>query len=202
MSARHSATLGVVVACLVVLTTGGAALARTPAQPTTSSATAPLYNRVLQFGDLPGFWSVTCPVAVTSAAQWSLYSSPAATLSSNGFVNGLREPLRASHTASNGWSVVAQFRSATGARHEALGELARATGSGADFAGFEIAAIPGSHGYSLADGRSSRMSVGFTEGRFQYLITIAGVDRSDASLLRARLVTAATTLYERAEQHR
>ena len=201
MSARHSATLGVVVACLVVLTTGGSAFARTPAQPTTSSATAPLYNRVLQFGDLPGFWSVTCPVAITSAAQWSMHSSSTATLASNGFVNGLREPLRASHTASNGWSVVAQFRSASGARHEALGELARATARGGAFAGFEIAGIPGSHGYSLADGRSSRMSVGFTHGRFQYLITIAGVGRSDASLLRARLVMAASILYERAEQH-
>jgi hypothetical protein len=200
MSARHSAMLGVVVACLV-LATGGAALARTPAQPTMSAATAPLYNRVLQFGDLQGFWSVTCPVAVTSAAEWSVHSSPAATLSSNGFVNGLREPLRTSRAASNGWSVVAQFRSATGARHEALAELASATALGGTFAGFEIAAIPGSHGYSLPDGGSSRMSVGFTEGRFQYLITITGVDRSNASVLRARLVTAATALYERAEQH-
>ncbi len=200
MSARHSAKLGVVVACLVVLATGGSAVARTPAQPTTSAATAPLYNRVLQFGDLQGFWSVTCPVAVTSTAQWSMHSSSAATLSSNGFVNGLREPLRTARPASNGWSIVAQFRSAAGARHEALGELARATALESAFAGFEIAAIPGSHGYSITDGRSSRMSVGFTEGRFQYLITITGVDRSDATLLRARLVTAATTLYERAEQ--
>ena len=185
----------------MVLATGGAALARTPAQPTTSSATAPLYNRVLLFGDLQGFWSVTCPVAVTSAGDWSMHSSPAATLASNGFVNGLREPLRSSHPASDGWSVVAQFRSATGARHEALAELARATVLGGAFAGFEIAAIPGSHGYSVPDGGSSRLSVGFTEGRFQYLITITGVDRTDASVLRARLVRAATALYERA-QHR
>jgi hypothetical protein len=201
MSARHSVKLGGVVAGLVVLATGGSALARTPAQPTTPAATAPLYSRVLQFGDLQGFWSVTCPVAVTSAAEWSTHSSSAATLSSNGFVNGLREPLRTSHAASSGWSIVAQFRTATGARHEALDELARATERGGVLAAFEIAAIPGSHGYSLADRRSARMSVGFTEGRFQYLITITGVDRSDASLLRTRLVSAATTLYERAEQH-
>ncbi len=200
MYARHSTKLALVVTCcMVALAAGGAALARTPGQPNASSSTAPLYNRVLQLGDLEGFWSVTCPVAVTSATRWATPPAPAAQLSSNGFMNGLREPLRSRDSETHGWSVVAQFGSAAGAQREARAELGRARVLGAAFSQFEVPSIPGSHGYSLPHGSGSRIEVAFTEGRFQYLIEITGVGRSDATALRSRLAAAALTLYHRSQ---
>jgi len=197
MSARHSTKIALAVTCLVALAAGSAALARTPGQPNATSTTAPLYTRVLSLGDLKGFWSVTCPVAETTAAQWSTHSGSESDLSRNGFVNGLREPLRSSGSSVQAWSAVAQFKTAAGARREALSELGRAPAGAV--ARFAVPQIPGSRGYSLADGRSSRITVGFTEGRFQYVIEIRGVGASDAAMLRARLTAAAVALYERAQ---
>ena len=199
MCARHSAKVALIVTLLVTLVAAGGALARTPGQPNATSATAPLYTRVLQLNDLQGFWSVTCPVAVTSAAGWSMHSASAAQLSGNGFVNGLRESLRTSDSAVQGSSVVAQFSSSAGARRESQLELARARTLGGAYAQFTVPSIPGSHGYSLPDGRTSHIAVGFTEGRFQYLVEITGVDRSQTAALRARLTTAAGALYRRAQ---
>ena len=202
MCARHSTKLALVVACLVTLVAAGAAPARTPGQPSATSATAPLYSRVLQLGDLEGFWSVACPVAVISATQWSLHSASAAELSGNGFMNGLRESLRTSNPAVQAWSVVAQFSSSAGARREAQLERTRARTLGGDHAQFAVPSIPGSHGYLLPDGRASHIAIGFAHGRFQYLVEITGVHRSDVAALRGRLTTAALALYRRAEADR
>lgn len=199
MCARHSAKVALVVTLLVTLVAAGGALARTPGQPNATSATAPLYTRVLQFGDLEGFWSVTCPVAVTSASEWSMHSSSAAKLSSNGFMNGLREPLRTSGSAVQGSSVVAQFSSPAGARRESELELEKARALGGAYATFTVSSIPGSHGYSLPDGRTSHIAIAFTAGRFQYFVEITGADRSQTAALRARLTTAARALYRRAQ---
>jgi len=199
MSARHSAKIALVVVCLAALFAVRAAGARTPGQPDATSATAPLYTRVLSIDELKGFWSVTCPVAVTSAAQWATHSASSAELERNGFVNGLREPLRSSGSSAQAWSAVAQFRTAAGARREALSELSRSRTLGGTVNRFELPQVPGSHGYSLANGGTSRIAVGFASGRFQYLIEISGFDASDAAVLRARLTTAAAALYERAQ---
>jgi hypothetical protein len=199
MCARHSTKIALAAACLVALSAAGAALARTPGQPNATSTTAPLYNRVLQLGDLEGFWSVACPVAVTSAADWSMHSSSAAQLSGNGFMNGLREPLRTSDPAVQGSSVVAQFNSSAGARRQSQLELAQARALGGTYAEFAVPSIPGSHGYSLPDGRTSHLAIGFSVGRFQYLVEIAGVERSETAALRGRLTAAALTLFRRAQ---
>jgi hypothetical protein len=206
MCARHSARIALVVACLVALAVGTAAvgtaaLGQTPGQPNATPTTAPLYTRVLSVGDLPGFWSVACPVAVTSAAQWATHTAPAAELSSNGFMNGLREPLRSSAPGTRGWSVVAQFRSAAGAQREARSELDRARSLGGAFSQFEVPGIAGGHGYLLPGGSKSRIAIAFTEGRFQYLLQITGVARSHTAALRKRLAEAATTLYGRTVAH-
>jgi len=199
MSARHSAKIALVVVCLAALFAVRAAGARTPGQPDATSATAPLYTRVLSIDELKGFWSVTCPVAVTSAAQWATHSASSAELERNGFVNGLREPLRSSGSSAQAWSAVAQFRTAAGARREALSELSRARQLGGAFARFDVPQIPNSHGYSVPNGRTSRIAVGFTAGRFQYLLEVAGGGASEATALRARLTAAAVSLYQRAQ---
>ena len=198
MSARHSLKIALVVVCLIALT-AVAAGARTPGQPDATSATAPLYTRVLSLDDLKGFWSVTCPVAVTSAAQWATQSSSAAELERDGFMNGLREPLRSTGSAVQAWSIVAQFTSPAGARRESSAELGQARLLGAAVARFDVPLIPNSHGYSVPSGRTSRIAIGFTEGRFQYLLEIGGVGASDAAALRARLTAAAVALYHRSQ---
>jgi hypothetical protein len=200
MSARHSLKIALVVVCLIALT-AVAAGARTPGQPDATAATAPLYTRVLSLDDLHGFWSVTCPVAVTSAAQWAEHASSAGELERSGFMNGLREPLHATGSTAQAWSAVAQFRTPAGARSESLAELGRARQLGGTFAGFAVPEIPGSHGYWVPNGRTSQIAVGFTEGRFQYLLEISGVGASDAAALRARLTAAAVALYHRAQAH-
>jgi hypothetical protein len=199
MCARHSAKVALVVTLMVTLVAAGGALARTPGQSNATSATAPLYTRVLQLGDLEGFWSVTCPVAVTSASEWSIHSSSAAQLSSNGFLNGLREPLRPAGSAVRGSSVVAQFSSSAGARRESELELDQARALGGAYAQFTVPSIPGSHGYSFPDGRTSHIAIAFTVGHFQYLVEISGADRSQTAALQARLTTAARALYRRAQ---
>ena len=199
MCARHSTKLALVVTLLVTLVAAGAALARNPGQPNATSATAPLYSRVLGLGDLEGFWSVTCPVAVTSAAQWSMQSAAPTELSGNGFMNGLRESLRTSGSAVQASSAVAQFSSSAGARREAQSELTKARALGGAYAQFAVPSIPGSHGYSLPDGRTSHIAIGFTEGRFQYVVEIASANRADTAAFRGRLTAAALALYRRAE---
>ena len=199
MLARHSVKIALIVACLVAPSTIRAADARTVGHPRAMSTTAPLYTRVLSLDELHGFWSVTCPAAVTSAAQWATHSSSTRELERNGFVNGLREPLRSSGSTAQAWSEVAQYRTPSGARSESLAELGRARRLGGAVSGFAVTQIPGSHGYSVPDGRASRMAVGFTEGRFQYVLEISGVGASDAAALRARLTAAAVALYHRAQ---
>lgn len=197
MCARHSSKIALVVACLVALAVVTTALGQTPGQPNATPTTAPLYTRVLLSGDLQGFWSVTCPVAITSAAQWATRAAPEAELSRNGFVNGLREPLRSSGSTVRAWSTVAQFRTPAGARREARAEVVRARALAAAFVRFDVPQIPGGQGYALPNGRTARIAVAFTEGRFQYLIELAGVGASDAAALRARLTSAAAALYRR-----
>ena len=199
MSARHSAKIALVIVCLAALFAVRAADARTPGQPDATSATAPLYTRVLSLDELKGFWSVTCPVAVTSTAQWATHSSSSAELERNGFMNGLRVPLRSSGSIARAWSTVAQFTSPAGARRESQAEFGRARRLGGAIARFDVPQIPGSHGYSVPNGGTSRIAVGFTEGRFQYLLEIGSVATSEAAALRARLTAAAVALYYRAQ---
>jgi hypothetical protein len=199
MSVRYSMKLALIATfCLIALVVGGAALARTPGEPDATSSTAALYNRVLQFGDLPGFWSVTCPVAVTTTSQWTSDTGSAAALSENGFINGLREPLRSSSPGTNGWSVVAQYHSRAGARREAGLALERARTLSGGFSPFTVDEIPGSHGYSQSNGSKVEIAISFTAGRFQYLLEITRAGHADMAAVRNRLTRAAMTLYDRA----
>ena len=199
MFARHSTKLALIATtCVIALAAGGAALARTPSHPDATSSTAALYNRVLQLSELRGFSSVMCPVAVTTRSQWAMHTSSAAALSDNGFLNGLREPLRSSSPGILGWSIVAQYRSAAGARREAQSELDQARTRASAFSQFTVDEIPGSHGYSLPDGSTVQIAISFTAGRFQYLLEITGADDADAAAFRNRLTRAAITLYDRA----
>ncbi len=199
MSARHSTKLALIsTICAIALAAGGGALARTPSQPDATSSTAALYNRVLQLGDLHGFWSAMCPMAVTTPSQWAMHSGSASRLSDNGFLNGLRVPLRSSSPGMQGWSIVAQYRSAAGARRETRSELDQARALGGVFSQFTVDEIPGSLGYSMPNGSTVQIAISFTAGRFQYLLEITGAGHAAAATIRNRLTRAAITLFDRA----
>jgi hypothetical protein len=196
MHLRHSRKLAVAIASIIALIAAGAALARIPSDPVAPEPTAPLYSRVLELGDLQGFWPTSCPAAVTAAATWARHSLSASMLTRNGFVNGLREPLRSRNSTMQATSAVAQYRTAQGARLASDEELARSHGSTGSF---NVPSIPGAYGYSLTDNRTLRLGIAFSEGRFQYLLTVSGVATTQAATMRTRLVAAATGLYRKSE---
>lgn len=193
MFVRHSTKLAIpVVACILSLVAGGAALARTPGDPVATSPTAPLFSRVLTL-ELHGFTSTLCPVAVATAEQWGTNAASSSELRHNGFVDGLREPLRSTSSAAVAYSSVAQFDSSEGARNELAAGLESMRRSAGALGTFRIP-IPGGYGFS----RSRHIGVAFTDGRFQYLLELDGVGRAEAAVLRGRLVTAALALYRKA----
>lgn len=194
MHLRRSTKLTAVAVSLVALTAVGAALARTPGDPVAPEPTAPLYSRVLELGDLQGFWPTSCPVAVTSPTDWARHSPSASTLTHNGFVNGLREPLRSNGSAMSAVSSVAQYRTAQGARLAADEELATVAANGS----FDVPSIPDAYGFSVSTGVTTLLGVTFSDGRFEYLLTVGGVAPAKTSTMRARLVVAALGLYRRA----
>jgi hypothetical protein len=199
MFAQHPTKLIVaIVAGVVALAAAAAAPARAPVDPVATSPTAPLYNRVLTL-ELQGFASTMCPVAVTSPAQWAQHSLPEDQLRSNGFVNGLREPLRSSRSTATVYSVVAQFDSRAGAEDEVDAELQQARGSSDGFTVSRVPSIPGGYAYTFSTNGTKHIDIGFAEGRFQYLLAIDGVGRSEETTLRARLGAAAAALYRRGQ---
>jgi hypothetical protein len=199
MFAQHPTKLIVaIVTCVAAFAAAGAAPARVPVDPVAVSPTAPLYNRVLTL-ELQGFTSTMCPVAVTSPAQWAQHSLPEDELRTNGFVNGLREPLRSSNSTATVYSVVAQFDSRTGALAEADAELQQARASSDEFTVSRVPSVPGGYAYTFSTNGTKHIDVGFAEGRFQYLLAIDGAGRTEETTLRARLAAAAAALYRRGQ---
>jgi hypothetical protein len=194
MQLRHSKKLAVAAICLAALIAGRAALAHAPAEPISSGTTAPLYSRALALGDLQGFWPTACPVAVAAPAQWAGHSLSVSMLTRNGFVNGVREPLQSRDSMMRATGSVAQYRTAQGARLAADEELARVAGPTDPFV---VPSVPGAYGYSVAGSRSVRLAISFSEGRFEYRLTVSGVRSAKAATIRSRLVAAALRLYRK-----
>jgi hypothetical protein len=194
MQLRHSKKLAVAAICLAALIAGRAALAHAPAEPISSGTTAPLYSRALALGDLQGFWPTACPVAVTASTEWARHSLSVSMLARNGFVNGVREPLQSRDSTMRATNSVAQYRTAQGARLAADEELAHVSGPTEPFV---VPSIPGAYGYRQAGGRSERLSISFSQGRFEYRLTVSGVRAARAAEMRSRLVEAALHLYRK-----
>ena len=192
MQLRHSKKLAVAAICLAALIAGRAALAHAPAEPVSSGTTAPLYSRAFALGNLQGFWPTACPVAVTASAEWARHSLSVSMLARNGFVNGVREPLQSRDSTMRATSSVAQYRTAQGARLAADEELARVSGPAEPFA---VPTIPGAYGYAQARGHSERLAISFSQGRFEYRLTVSGVRSARVAAMRSRLVAAALHVY-------
>ena len=102
------------VASLAALT--GAALAHGATAREVAPTEPVLEVRVVQLGEVPGFWAVNCPLVLPDAAAWAQSDNAEATaLHDEGFTVGVRELLRSS-SGDTGVSVALRFRTAADAR--------------------------------------------------------------------------------------
>src|SRR6266446_4224541 len=104
----------------------------------------PLYERVLQSNEFPGFLSRFCPVPETGAVQWAGTQLSLDAVRKSGFVAGIREELHSTALAADTLSVAAQFTSPQAARAELEIELAATRTANGSFVAFQ--SIPGAHG--------------------------------------------------------
>jgi hypothetical protein len=190
---RFLAVAVVTAACGAAL--AGAGLARLHVEPT---PTAYNLTGVLGPGEPPNFYPVTCPLPIRSAERWAADNSfSTAQLRDNGFVGGLRERLVSKGSTARALSIVAQFTSHSGAQRELDAEFDLARTSAAHFRSFHVTGIPNARGYVVSAGSSSRATVSFVTGRFQYVVHIAAATPAQIGVLRARVLAAAQGLYQR-----
>jgi hypothetical protein len=186
-------SVGAVIVCVTAVAGTGVVLADAATPP------MPLYERVLQAHEFPGFFSNFCPVVETGAGRWAGTQLSVDALRENGFVAGIREELRSTALAADALSVAAQFRSTQAARAEMEHELAAShVGS---FVGFAVQGIPGARGFTRSSGDSKGYNVMFTDGLFQYLVGAGFATNARKPPTRAEVIAAATTLYRRVHGH-
>jgi hypothetical protein len=150
-----------------------------------------LHARVVQLGEVRGFWSVDCPIAVRGAAAWAQSEGDeAAALDSEGFAIGVQEPLR-SASGDVGVSVGLRFSSPAGATADLnrRKSLAGRGGSTTDFA------VPGSrnvHAYVVRGAGSTTVHVAFTRGADEYALAVRTLEGANVPALERALATAVT----------
>jgi hypothetical protein len=146
--------------------------------------------RVVQLGELPGFWTVDCPLAFGSATAWAQGGNAEATaVHREGFAMGVRELLR-SRKGDVGVSVALRFRSAAGAstdldRRE---QLAGHTGYATSFA---VPGSPSVRAYSVRTAGFTTVHVAFTRGTDEFAVAVRTAKRAEVGALQQALATAA-----------
>jgi hypothetical protein len=182
---------GAAVTAIVLALSGAALAAAAPSHTPAAASLTPLDldARVMQLGELPGFWSTACPIAETSAAAWAAGDSGEATaLRAEGFVVGVRESVRASSGAS-GASVALRFRSAAGAtadldRRE---QLAGRAGYATNFAVPESDAV---RAYTIRGRGLTTVRVAYQRGVDEYAVEVDAPARVDVSALQRKVAAA------------
>lgn len=145
-----------------------------------------LRARVIQLGDVPGFWSADCPIVLQDAAAWAPGDGEeAAALHGEGFAIGVRELLR-STSGDLGVSVALRFRSPAGATAD-LNRRERLAGHETTFA------VPGSTAVRVSTVRSAgsaTVRVAFTRGIDEYAVAVEAAKGTKVGALQRALVTA------------
>lgn len=163
-------------------------------------------GRVLVNNELPGFTgSPTSPAS--SAVEWVTVNSVPANqqaseekrLTRLGFVRGLREDIMDGSTP--GLSLVEQFRTPLQARTENAYQAAQYPKQNAgqgQYTTYAVPGIPGAVGYGvLASGGQGGINVGFSKGRFAYVVGEALGAQGSSKASIAALIAAAQRLYRR-----
>jgi hypothetical protein len=163
----------------------------------TAATPLTLQERALRSGELAGFTVKSRPPVVTSLDEWSerFFASPP-TLRQDGFARGLREKLHATAHGLTGYSSIAEFRTATGARDEVTAEIAQLHATVPTYVSFPVAGIPGADGFMLGD---ELCYVMFNDGRFQYGLGAGGNSSATMAPTKAQVIAAAKALYRRVQ---
>jgi len=164
----------------------------------TAATPLTLQARALRTGELPGFTVLPMhPIVVSSAEEWRWgfwpFSRTGDELRRAGFVRGLSERLRGGASGVGAESVVAEFRTTSGAREETANEIA----SDPAYIAFPVGNIRGgAHGAIMAPTGNSYV-VTFSDGRFEYGIFAVFRSSAAGALAKARVIAAARALYRR-----
>ena len=175
-----------IVALLTALT--GAALAH--GANTRETPGAPdLRVRVVELGQVKGFWTEDCPIAYANATAWAQGNDvEAPALQSEGFVIGVRELLR-SDQGDTGVGVALRFRSAAGAKAD-LDRREQLAGHQGYAVSFAVPGSPSVRAYTVRTKGSTTVHAGFARGAVEYAIAVEAAHGTDVDALQRALATA------------
>lgn len=149
--------------------------------------------RVVQLGEVPGFWAADCPLAFGSASAWAQGDDAEATaVRSEGFAVGVRELLR-SRSGDVGVSVAMRFRSAAGASTD-LDRREQLAGREGYATNFAVPGSPSVRAYSVRTAGFTTVHVAFTRGADEYAVAVRAAKSADIGPLQQALATAVTRL--------
>ncbi len=176
-------------ALAVALLALGGATGTAPASSATQTAGLPLTARVLRTGDFLGFKPTRKPHVVRNPRTWAGRWGSVKTLRRDGFSGGIRLRFRWQARDLDALSVVARFRSPRGAQHQ----LAAILGGEQ----FRVVGIPNSRGFVLRSGETVGTNVGFTDGRYLYLVSAGWRNGHQRPVSTGQVADAARKLYRR-----
>jgi hypothetical protein len=140
----------------------------------------------VRLGQVSGFWSVNCPIAVASVAAWAQGDrSEANALHSEGFAGGVRELLR-SKSGDAAVSVALRFRSTAGATAD-LDRREQLAGRAGAAMNFAVPGSPSVRAYTVRTPDSTTVRVSFTRGAEEYGIVVEAAASTDAGDLQRAL---------------
>lgn len=150
-----------------------------------------LQMRVVELGDVPGFWAVDCPIALADATAWAEGDgNEASALHDEGFAVGVREVLR-SRSGDMGASVALRFRSAAGARAD-LNRRESAAGREGYATSFAVPGSPAVRAYTVRTSSGTTVRVAFSRGADEYAVVVEAAPGTDIDSLQRALATTVT----------
>lgn len=144
--------------------------------------------RVVQLGEVRGFWTVSCPIALRNPTAWAQGDSEeASALHHEGFAVGFREVLR-SRSGDIGASVALRFSSPGRARAD-LDRREKAAAREGYVTTFAVPGSPAVRGYTLRTWRATTVRVAFARGADEYAIVVEAAPETDITALQRALAT-------------
>jgi hypothetical protein len=187
MRARRVQTSFVAVLCLAV--------ACGTAYGSGAASGRALTQRVLKAGEFAGMKPSTPPKVVTTVAAWTQgNTSAAARFRKEGFVGGVAEQLVTPGNPNRyGLSLVVELSTKAAAKAEMT---SNATSNG-PWQNFSVPAIPGAIGYEGSGPDGGGRNVGFTVGRYAYVVGAGWQGGAKNAISLNTLRAAALLLYHR-----
>jgi hypothetical protein len=144
--------------------------------------------RVVQLGEVRGFWTVSCPIALVNPNAWAQGDSDeASALHHEGFAVGVREVL-GSPSGDIGASVALRFSSPEGVRAD-LDRRDKAAAREGYATSFAVPGSPAVRGYTVRTSSTTTVRVAFARGADEYAIVVEAGPETDITALQRALAT-------------